>query len=101
MVNTIINNTRLRCVRLKVLPSTLSVAKQKVFQTIFLARKVSMIVRYIGPRLPSCAVDQSGQVLGTCRSSGTGGAAWAERHGLTDADQRHQSTLDWYQLVYV
>jgi hypothetical protein len=31
----------------------------------------------------------------------TGGAAWAGRHGLTDAEQRHQVMLDWYQIVYV
>jgi hypothetical protein len=30
----------------------------------------------------------------------TGGAAWARRHGLADAEQRYQVMLDWYQLVY-
>jgi hypothetical protein len=31
----------------------------------------------------------------------TGGAAWAGRQVLTDAEQRHQVMLDWYQIVYV
>jgi hypothetical protein len=31
----------------------------------------------------------------------TGGAVWAGRQGLTDAEQRHQVMLDWYQIVYV
>jgi hypothetical protein len=44
MVNTIIYNTRLRCVSSKILPSALSVAGQKV-EAFFFAHKVSMIVR--------------------------------------------------------
>jgi hypothetical protein len=45
MVNTINNNTRLRCVSLKVPPNTLPVAKQEVFRPTFFARKSPTIVR--------------------------------------------------------
>jgi hypothetical protein len=41
--------------------------------------------------------------LGRLLSDGdrTGGAAWAGRHGLADAEQRRRVMLDRYQILYV